>query len=207
MLKLLSENYSTYTDDARRVAESHGLRLFIFLVFSVLAALFASDASSSVYSMMATGVTVLTGFTFTALFSDHALAASGLPKPKSETDRFDLKKLKKLSRNFRCRSSYFIALSIIEILLLAAVSYDLQWPKIVEEWWQSIHSDSLSWTSRVSDFVQMISPIFRAMFVCLVVFIYLECLYTFYRMAETILAILDTRRSYLNLDEDQDSVG
>lgn len=205
MLQLLVQNYKTYINTARGNPERHSLRLVFFGALSLFFALFADETTSSVYSMMATGITVLTGFTFTALFSDQALASYGLPKPQSENDRHDLVRLEALSKNFRARSSYFITLSIFEIVLLAAVSFDFAvpdamktWP-VVAEW-----SGSLSSKDWFSVAQAVVSVLFVA-FEFVINFIYLECLYTFYRMAETILAILDTRRNYLTSDHEGES--
>jgi hypothetical protein len=199
MLALLRQNYGTYTDERSGASESQVVRLLIALIVSILLSIFVPNSSSQVFSMMATGITVLTGFTFTALFSDHALAGAALPKPKTENDRHDLRILRKLAVNFRARSSYFIGLSILEIFLLAIISFDFTFSEIlerIEEPWHGI------WVGSVLEYVSLSLPYIATSIVAFVIFIYLECLYTFYRLAETILAILDTRRSYLNLDDD-----
>lgn len=199
MLALLRQNYGTYTDERTGASESHVVRLLLALIVSILLSVFVPSSSNQVFSMMATGITVLTGFTFTALFSDHALAGAALPKPKTENDRLDLRKLKKLAVNFRARSSYFIAMSILEIFLLAIISFDFTLSQSLErmvEAWRD------TWFGNVLGYILLSLPYFGKLIVAFVIFVYLECLYTFYRLAETILAILDTRRSYLNLDDD-----
>ena len=197
MFNLVRETYNTYYDRALKKPEGHALRLLIFAFLSVSFAIFSAESVSNVYSMMATGLTVLTGFTFTALFSDHALASSGLPAPKNENDRQDLVRLSALAVNFRARSSYFITISIISVTLLVGASFNFEAPVAIDRWLRNFDFVDRGFAYHVlKDFF----PVFAIIFATFVNFIYLECLYTFYRLAETILAILDTRRNYLTAD-------
>lgn len=198
MINVIRANYATYVNTALMKQERHWWRFFVMLAVSLAAALFAPGNLSNAFSMMATGVTVLTGFTFTALFSNHALAASDLPKPKNENDIHDVGRLQILSNNFRERSSYFITISIIEIVLLAAASFTLSGngtsaPFIASmQWWETVSSQNIIRS------INELGPVLSVAFVTFVTFLYLECLYTFYRMAETILSVLDIRRNYLS---------
>ncbi|MDD2860722.1 MAG: hypothetical protein PHI71_06580 [Acidiphilium sp.] len=159
---------------------------------------------SNVYSMMATGITVLTGFTFTALFSDHALASFGLPKSESENDRQDIMKLDILSQNFRARSAYFIMLSILEVVLLVAASFNFDIQPAMNSW--PLESGLIKVASTQDWFLTVLklTPILLVLIAFVINLIYLECLYTFYRMAETIIAILDTRRTYLVVNRENE---
>jgi len=202
MIQLLSEAYKTYIDTARMEPERHLSRLVVFTTLSFAFAVFATDKISDVYSMMATGVTVLTGFTFTALFSDHALPSSGLPKPKNENDRLDRVRLGVLSKNFRARSYYFIVISIFETVLLVAACFHFVLPAAMHSWF---HEIELVWTIStrerflVAQKVVLTLPVIVAISIN---FIYMECLYTFYRMAETVMAILEIKRKYLDADNE-----
>jgi hypothetical protein len=205
MIKLFRENYNTYLNTAAGKPERHFLRLAVFALLSLAFALFASETESRVYSMMATGITVLTGFTFTALFSDHALASYGLPKPKDENDRLDQARLEVLSRNFSARSSYFITLAVLEVVLLAGASFDLVIPSAMRSWLHEAEwARALVFQPWFSIAKGLVSVLFVACALAINL-IYLECLYTFYRMAESILAILDTRRTYLSAHDMSES--
>ncbi|PXW82709.1 hypothetical protein BZA02_10227 [Ruegeria sp. P4] len=202
MKNLIKNNYGTYISATTGKKEGHCLRIVIFLLFSTTCAIFASSSIYSSYSVLVTSITILTGFTFTALFSDHTMADIGLPCPKNENDRTDLKRLGVLGENFKFRSSYFIALSIIGAVLMTAAALEINSPKFV--------SDTLSklWPIFVSflefdpkDYLELIRYIVSTMTISAVVFIYLECLYTFYRMSETILAIVNLRRDYIRHSE------
>ena len=197
MRQLVRRTYRTYFNTALGEPERHTSRLTLFLFISLVFALFSSDTPPAVYSMMATGIAILTGFTFTALFSDHAVASSGLPEPKTEDDIQDLQRLKVLSENFSARSTYFITLSILEVVLLSAASFELKAPEFI-----TLLDTEIEWVSSFfsHNFLEIIGTlpmIISFLFVFLLNFLYLECLYTFYRMAETMLAILEGRRGYL----------
>lgn len=198
MLRLARENYRTYTNQLTGVAERHSLRIFAFVCAALLASLFARGSLSSAYSMMATGITVLTGFTFTALFSDHALANSGLPKPRNESDRHDIRRLNVLAGNFRARSAYFISLAILEIVLLVTTGLKLSAPKILTSKLSVyLQTTPIQNGPTIRCIIDSAADLLSISLSFLAVIIYLECLYTFYRLADTILAIVNRRRDYL----------
>lgn len=172
-------------------------RVILFIFISFLCPLFGDYKFITAYSMMATGLTVLTGFTFTALFSDQSLGAAGLPKPQNETDRFDLERLSVLSDNFRSRSSYFISISILCVILLTIGCIEFEIPEIIRRSTGDILLIIPNYKDIVLITLRILSRIIYFLFYSIIFFVYLECIYTFYRMAETILAIVDTRRNYL----------
>jgi hypothetical protein len=174
------------------------VRLLLFIVVSVVVAVSAVPPLSNMTSLMVTGLAILTGFTFTALFSDHALAESGLPRPTTETGRYELTKLETLSKNFRARSEYFIVMSVLCVALLVCVGagVDLRSPL---RWVMNVSglSDSPFFVS-AQLWYRAVSVVLYALLVFICTFMFLENLYTFYRLTETILAILNTRRDYLS---------
>ena len=198
MTSLIKKNYDTYVSAATGRREGHCLRIVLFLIFSIICAVFAKTSVYSSYSVLVTSITILTGFTFTALFSDHTMADVGLPCPKDENDRADLARLGVLGENFKCRSSYFIALSIVGAVLMTIASLELTSPKIVSDalakLWPTIAA-FLGFDPR--SYLMMIGNFISAVMILTVVFVYLECLYTFYRMSETILSIVNLRRAYI----------
>ena len=200
---LVANNYQTYWSEVASSRESHWLRLAASLLVSCILAVSTDDASAA-YPIMVTGITILTGFTFSALFSDQVLADVGLPKAINETDRIDLKRLDSLSKNFKARSRYFISFSIIDAILLIAASLSFGFPSIVSNAFSAL-SEFIEFKSGV-DFFELLGflpELFSNAFFILVIFLFLECLYTFYRLSETIVAIVDTRREYLKAAEER----
>ena len=117
----IRNSYATYENLRTKQKENHKIRI-IFTFFISLVALFFATNSPTTHSLILTGITILAGFTFSALFSVHVLSDSGLPAPKNENDRLDRSVLKVLSKNFLSRASYFIELSIFAVLLLVISS-------------------------------------------------------------------------------------
>jgi len=182
--------------------ERHALRLLLFVALSLFFVLFAKSSIQSSFSVLVTSITILTGFTFTALFSDHTMADIGLPPPKNENDKADQVRLGVLGENFKFRSSYFIALSIIGAVLMTVVSLELSSPKnlsaFLSRFWIWVAGFFTSDPEAIkSIFLNSTSNFLTT----IVVFIYLECLYTFYRLSETILSIVNLRRSYIRHSE------
>lgn len=202
MLGFVKETYETYYNTQENRREGHKLRLFLLVFLTSSICVFADGFSTDLNNMMITGLTILTGFTFTALFSDHSLADVGLPKPKNETDRYDLKRLSVLANNFHVRSRYFIILSIFDVCILIIRSIDFSVPSIIQRT-----------ATKVSDYVQFnVAQVAKGLLIIgdyvawaaafLSVFLFLECLYTFYRLSETIIAIVNTRRDYMKASSD-----
>lgn len=202
MKALVQKNYGTYVSAATGRKERHSFRLALFVIFSILCAVFAKTSIYSSYSVLVTSITILTGFTFTALFSDHTMADIGLPPPQTENDRADLTRLGILGENFKFRSSYFIALSIIGAVLMTVASLELTSPKFLSDaravFWPSV-TGFLGFDPKA--YILIIWNIVSTMMILVVVFIYLECLYTFYRLSETILSIVNLRRAYIQHSE------
>lgn len=201
LLELAKRNYSTYKSSLTGASESHHFRLGFTILLSIVLAVFSTEPTSA-YPMMVTGITILTGFTFTALFSNHVLADVGLPKPVDESDRLDLKRLESLSQNFKARSSYFILLSIINSVLLIAASLKFSIPLTFSEAGSKFLESSGFEIGDASLRILSHGPaLFADAFFVLVTCIFLECLYTFYRLSETIIAIVDIRSNYVKSDE------
>ncbi len=198
MIKFIVSHYNTYINTSLQTREPQLYRVCFLLISSLFFALFGADNVINVYSIMATGITVLTGFTFTALFSNQALGSSGLPPPKNENDRQDLIRLNTLTQNFRTRSSFFITISILEIVLLAAASAGLSDHYSITSWVPKLIVRENLHVASITDYIRLMFMIFAICYTTILNCIYLESLYTFYRMAETIFAILDIKKEYLD---------
>ncbi len=203
LLELAKTNYNTYKSNLDGAKERHTFRLGMSFFVSLILAVFTTDPATA-YPMMVTGITILTGFTFTALFSNHVLADVGLPKPSDESDRQDLKRLGELSQNFKARSSYFILLSIIDSVLLIGATLKFSIPLVISNSAISLLAYlNFQIEETMSSFLSYASVFFSEMFFVIVTFIFLECLYTFYRLSETIIAIVDIRSDYIKSDENR----
>lgn len=195
MIGLLRDVYESYLGDS----EPHRLRLAVIFIIAFMVALFGVDLADKGLPAMALTISILAGFTFTSLFSSHALASYDLPKPQNESDRKDLETLRSLGKHFRIRSKLFIILAVIDLTIIIYLSISLSLGSgeyflnnyiIINEWWE------------LTRFIfEIFSLIFDGIFKFLVIVIFLECLYTFYRLSETIIAVVDIRREYVESRE------
>ena len=177
--------YSGYVGDGER----HRVRIAAMFLFAATIALSPSSLNKDALSMMGVMVSVLAGFSFTALFSSQSHSLRDLPAPKDESDRLDLNKLKILFSNFRDRSKYFLIMSIICLLMCLVLLVKVNFTFFLIDQEVLI----LSVVSNVWKFACGVGRAF-----CILVF--LEIIYTFYRMSQTIFAIIETRRLYLEQD-------
>lgn len=204
IIELIRDNYRTYKNVSNGIQERHWVRLLGVFLISLLLAVFSSDPSGA-YPIMVTGITILTGFTFTALFSNHILGDVGLPKPVNESDRLDLQRLAVLSKNFKARSSYFISISIIDAVLLIAASLNFSTPKTISHAFSKyINCVSLYFGVNLHEFSSFLLNVFPEVIFIIVVFLFLECLYTFFRLSETIIAIVEIRSNYIKAAESRE---
>lgn len=198
MIKTVKRNYQTYYNSRTQQSENHFRRILFFVLAAVFAAIFSDRTSNQIFSMMITGITILTGFAFTALFSDHAQADVGLTKPKNENDISDIGRLGLLSENFQARALYFISISIVEVCILIVLSLNLTIPSVIREnlirYSDTFSIDSQLFFDSTHWFTYILTAATAGAF-----FLFLECLYTFYRLSETTTAILNARREYLRI--------
>lgn len=196
MWRLAAQNYDTYFNVARGHREKHVFRLIASAVLSVAIATFVTSFVAA-YAVMATGLTILSGFVFGALFSGHAMGASDLPKPESETDRVDVDRLGTLSSSFRIRSMYFLTIAIVEIVLISLSCFDYSAPenfaKLGELTARLLSSSPSSLLAKLSGTFS----VFSILAISIVLFLFLVCLYSFYRLATTIVEVVKTRQEYL----------
>lgn len=189
LIEIVRRLYETYTGDE----SSHRLRLSAFALLSVVIASLSVDPAEKALEAIAVTVSVLAGFSFTALFSSWSLSVSDLPEAKTESDRNDLIRLEKLISSFNARSKFFIIASVICLFLVVIMSIQLNLSKI-----HDIYSTLLEMTDFPDNKVDYLVFDVAASFVCFMsFFLFFEILHTFYRMSETVFAILDTRKRYL----------
>lgn len=191
MLLIWRDVYKSYQGDGER----HIFRICLIVITSISISVFGADLSKNSFQNIALIITVLTGFSFSALFSDHSLAGSNLPPPKNETDRHDIEVLKSLGVNFRSRSRLFIILSITDLILIFIVSIglDVDHNPICS----TIAAFSFDDVQKCSSIFAAIKDLISGLFNFTTMVIFFECLYTFYRLSETMMSVVDMRRDYL----------
>ncbi|MCA0996304.1 hypothetical protein [Alloyangia pacifica] len=205
MLKVAKDNYKTYRHPTTRDVEPHIKRLLATAATAMLLALLAGKSTAPSFSLMATAISVIAGFTFSALFSGHAIAIADLPSACSPEDVDDRSRLDSLDANHKIRTKYFLALCILELAFLAALVVDFSLPTFIKD----LASDAYRYAYRipttpilpkiheVRDGLAMTKlVIVWAMNSC-AIFIFAECLYTFHRLSESILKIIEIRKKYL----------
>lgn len=195
MLNIWRKAYETYHLNG----EDHRLRWFIFLVIGVTISMFVENLRKDAFPLMAATISVLAGFSFSALFSDRFESMIGLEDPENENDRNDIKVLKQLGDNYEHRVRYFITISVISLVILIFSSFSFSIPPhfmalnklICGKYCITVPKNYfIVWF----EFYKM--ALFILSFVSIIFFS--ECLYTFYRLAETILSIIDRRRRYIS---------
>lgn len=170
----------------------HGLRAFGIVASAFAVALYAGDLSSSAVPAMSLAVSVLAGFTFTALFSNDLLSFSDMPVPKNESDRIDLATLRTVADNFRFRARLFLVSAVFCLVLFLLLAIPFR---------SSLLSEHLAWL--VPSFAEFILGKFLLLHsflsftvAFLAIAVFFELLYLFYRLSESIFTILRIRRNY-----------
>lgn len=200
LINIIVTNYRSYWNARANKQESHVLRLIIFVIVAFFVAVSVGVPPIDITTLMVTGLAILTGFTFTALFSDHALAEAGLPMPSTESDRIEIAKLAKLSHNFRARSEYFITLSVLNVCVLILIGIGID-PAIPARWILEVSGTrNLFPIDIIRGIYYVAARILLSTGIFISTLFFLENLYTFYRLTETTLAILNARRAYLAVD-------
>lgn len=185
---LIKEVYKSYLNDR----ESHVARIAIQIIVSVTIGGFGTKVSEVPFTVMSLAISVLTGFSFTALFSEPSTRMVDLPPAEDETDRVDLGRLKQMGINFRVRARYFIVLAVLELLLM--ISAVVQIGVSREALLPLLGDDS---TRTVFDTISMTRSVLHRLIIGLVFIVFFEWVYTFYRLSETILSILKVRSDYI----------
>lgn len=187
--KIIADAYRSYRGDD----ESHLGRLVCLVVVAALIATYAGNLSEAALPAMALAVSVLAGFTFTALFSSGSLSTNDLPEPTDESDREDRNRLEDILENFRVRSRLFLLASVLCLGLVLLISIPLDWGVIAGHISCVVNDSSVKYLT----IAQSIHEYLSSFIVFITFFIFSEMLHLFYRLAESIFSILDIRRKYL----------
>lgn len=192
MLGLLRSVYATYSGDNER----HRLRVAACFVVAVTVSYFSNRISESALEMMSVVVSILTGFTFTALFSSYSSTTADLPPPKDETDRHDIVRLKEMESNFRARAKFLIVAAMVSLVALLLLSIEIRPRESVRTLAILVSSNIASEFDDIYVWATWAWRIGAFMIKAATVFVFLEAIYTFYRLSETVIAALTLRGEY-----------
>lgn len=204
MIRAAKKNYKTYNNPSTKASENHIPRLLGMGLASMTLSLFAGDDTDPAFSLMATTISVIAGFTFSALFSSHAIAISDLPPAETLEDKQDRDRLDLLDANHKIRTQYFLFLCIAELAILATLVVDFAIPGILKGWLHTAYSyiQSLTETPRLPDIQKLrlwkniSATSINWLANSIAIFVFAECLYTFYRLADSIIRIIEIRKLY-----------
>lgn len=197
MFEIVKANYLTYRNDGFGTPERHFGRLGSFVIIAAVVGLVSDFPSTDTFALLVTFLSVLTGFVFTALFSDHALAEAGLPSPCNESDRMELRRLKALGINLTRRAKFFILVSLLCCATTILANFGFSWLSLtVAEANYSVIIGSV--TIDVSERLTSTFKYFHPIALVAILILSFEAAYTFYRLAETMLSVLSIRRDYLS---------
>lgn len=188
-IDIITEAYGSYKGDDSR----HITRIVLIFVFSAFIATYAGDLARSALPAMSLALSVLAGFTFSALFSSGFVTISDLPKPKDESDRLDLDKLSRVSENFRVRARLFLASAVFCLILVLLLTIPTRFDTLSShvKWLLPEYADWILWL------IYHVWGMGAFAVKLLANLIFLEILYLFYRLSESIFSMIETRRKYL----------
>lgn len=187
--KVLTDAYESYAGDGDR----HRVRLSLIALIAILIAAYSKSLSDAALPAMALAVSVLAGFTFTALFSSGSLSAADLPKEENESDRAERKRLDSIITNFRVRARLFLLTAVLALLAILLISIRLDIALMAEHLTTLGVKPEANHASIAISIHQFSSKIM----ILLTFIIFLEMLYLFYRLSESVFSALDIRRNYL----------
>ncbi len=194
MTKTVRSVYESYDGEG----SFHLRRLLCAAIISGFIGFFGFEIEKSAYPIIALSISVLGGFAFSALFSSHSITVSDLPSPKDESDRNDIKILIKLGDHIRCRSKLFIIIVVFDLLLILLTSIRVTIPEWISA--SAIYKDALipsRDSSSATESILGLAYIVIGTAKSIAVFIFFESLYTFYRLAETMMSVVDMRRVFI----------
>lgn len=194
MLKKLDvfvKAYQTYKGDD----DWHVLRICVLIVVAAVIATFATNLADSALPAMALAVSVLAGFTFTALFSSGWLSTTDLPKPRNESDRLDERTLEKILENFRARARLFLMVSVLSLALILLISIPVRWDRVedvLNYFVGDVRSAKIDFA-----YIRCVHLFMSSVMVFFTFAIFGEMLHLFYRLSESVFSALEIRNKYL----------
>jgi hypothetical protein len=189
---LVEDHYQTFVNTDLETVEKHWPRVVLQAIVSILIAIFLKPFSEGSISVVVTTLSILAGFSFSAMFPIASDIRSGLPKSEYAEDSDDLARLSILSSYFRANVSYFIPLTLICIVIYLFMLVDFYIPEFVVSRLQGL-GDSFV---RICSLGSAVSSFFAKVLQGLSAFLLMEVLYTFYRMCFSVLYILRIKEEY-----------
>jgi len=189
---VIKDHYATYVNARTGQKEGHKARLVLQLFVSSIFAIVLADLSEGLVSVVVTSLSILTGFSFSAMFPIASDIRSGLPAPSYSEDRDDLERLAGLSSDFRANVSYFIPLTLICIMLFSFQLLDPVRPEFVNDLASRAGENQFHFEKVFA----CIKYYFSAFLCGVSIFFFIEVIYSFYRMCFTVLYILRIKEEY-----------
>lgn len=189
---LAREHYATFIDNETGRSVKQWPRLTAQVSIALFATVISQQLSEGAVSIVVTSLSILAGFSFSAMFPIASDIRSGLQTPRFSEDKDDLERLSFLASSFRSNVSYFIPLTLLCIILFLLQT--LHPSALVKQFF--IKNSPFCFTSFFGLFgVPIVNSYVSFIFFCSV-FIFFEVMYTFYRMCLTVLYILRIREEY-----------
>lgn len=192
ILRVIKDHYATYVNAQSGLAEGHKTRLFAQTSIALILSLTLTNFSEGAISAIITSLSILAGFSFSAMFPVAADIKSGLPDPVYSEDRDDISRLGTLSSYFRANVSFFIPLTIFCIIIFSIQLLD----PIHNEFTRFIISQTPLSTESIKNITYYSKIICSKALIFISIFTFIETLYTFYRMCFTVLFILRIKDEY-----------
>lgn len=192
LTKTIAEHYGTFTDAISGRSERHAQRLVGQFFLGLCAAMFLEGLSDNVINAMITSLSILAGFSFSAMFPIASDAKKDLPEPRYPEDFDDLNRLSKLSGAFRANVAYFIPLTLLCIGTLTIQMFQPRQTTITNAMLAYIaEKSSVAHAAIISIKTYMPNAILLVS-----IFLFVEALYTFYRMSFTVAFALRIKEEY-----------
>lgn len=192
LVKVIAEHYNTFTDAIDGHAEKHILRLMAQIFFGLCGTMFLGSLSDNAINAMITALSILAGFSFSAMFPIASDAKKDLPEPHYPEDIDDFNRLSKLSSTFRANVSYFIPLTLLCIGTLIVQMLQPSATTIVKE----IAAYVAGKEPGAYSFILSVIAVTSRIILFASIFLFIEALYTFYRMSFTVAFTLRIREEY-----------
>ncbi|WP_102868721.1 hypothetical protein [Pseudovibrio exalbescens] len=192
IIAVISDNYGTYVNAITKTRERHAPRLAAQIIIGLILAFSLSELSENSISVVITSLSILAGFSFSAMFPIASDITSNLREPQHSEDHDDLKRLSLLANSFRANVSYFIPLTLLTIVVFTSQMLDLEFPSEIF----LLFKPSDTALAKLISAIDLANYILAKFIIFLSVILFLEVIYTFYRMCFTVIYMLKIREEY-----------
>lgn len=195
----IREHYQTYFDFSKGRHERQLGRIILQALSAITLALLLPSFSDTLVSVCITAIAILTGFSFSSLFPIAMEATRGLSDPRFSEDRHNLDQLKLLSTNFRANISFFVPLCLLNIVVFCMIAMEFfrvgdffSFGSLVSQPSSVLGFD----LSKAISSLPSTSKAFEYLLKAVAISLFVEALYTFYRISLGVSYILKIRENY-----------